>query len=77
MRRCYEWVVYMKGRDSDPESFVTPECWRTKRKEEDGPALGAETAVQLPTAGVDAYEGGFGLRKGWSGRSWHDTNTPN
>ncbi|QOL34511.1 hypothetical protein [Bifidobacterium lemurum] len=72
MRRCCEWVVYMKSRDPDPESFVTPECWRakrTRREEPDGPAPGTETAVQLPTTGVDAYESGFGIRKGWAGRS--------
>lgn len=74
MRRACEWVLYMKTRDPDPESFVTPECWTPppspspRPAHGDGPAPGTETQVQLPAPGVDAYEGGFGIRKGWAGR---------
>ncbi|WP_179106036.1 hypothetical protein [Bifidobacterium longum] len=35
----------------------------------DGPMPGTMTAVQEPTDGVDAYESGFGIRKGWARRS--------
>ena len=27
MRRCCEWVVYMRSANPDPESFVIPDCW--------------------------------------------------
>lgn len=56
----------------DPESFVNPDHWKTKRTEtagDDGPAPGTLTAGQLPAPDIDAYESGFGIRNGWSGQS--------
>lgn len=53
-------------------ALVTPEHWRTRKGKpagNDGPMPGTMTAVQEPTDGVDAYESGFGIRKGWAGRS--------
>ncbi|WP_163229679.1 IS1249 family transposase [Bifidobacterium aerophilum] len=72
MRRCCEWAVYMLTADPDPVSFVTPDHWKSIRKEpaeDDAPTPGTLTGVQLPAAGIDAYEGGLGIRKGWAGRS--------
>ncbi|OXM99221.1 IS3509a transposase [Bifidobacterium vansinderenii] len=72
MKRCCEWTVYMLTAGPDPMSFVTPEHWRTTGGEpiENGDSIpGTVTAVQLPATGVDAYENGFGVRKGWAGRS--------
>jgi putative transposase len=72
MRRCCEWAVYMLSRDPDPMSLVTPDCWRKPKRgtgEDDEPAPGTVTAVQEPAAGIDAHESGFGIRKGWAGRS--------
>ncbi|KAB7789685.1 IS3509a transposase [Bifidobacterium leontopitheci] len=71
MRRCCEWALYMLTEHPDPESLVRPEHWAAKTTgavADDGPAPGAIAAVQLPAPGVDAYEGGFGVRKGWAGR---------
>lgn len=72
MKRCCEWTVYMLTEHPDPMSFVTPDYWKSTGKEpaeDDGPTPVTVTGVQLPAAGVDAYEGGFGIRKGWGGRS--------
>lgn len=71
MKRCCEWVLYMKSADPDPESFVTPDCWtgEPETPDDDADGTGARTQVQLPAPGVDAYENGFGVRKGWAGRS--------
>lgn len=72
MRRCCEWAVYMLTEQPDPMALVTPEHWRTRKGKpagNDGPMPGTMTAVQEPTDGVDAYESGFGIRKGWAGRS--------
>nr|WP_158276315.1 IS1249 family transposase [Bifidobacterium callitrichidarum] len=72
MKRCCEWAVYMLTAEPDPVSFVTPDHWKSIRKEpaeDDAPTSGTLTGVQLPAAGIDAYEGGFGIRKGWAGRS--------
>ncbi|GDZ15177.1 hypothetical protein ACOJAS_10435 [Bifidobacterium breve] len=72
MKRCCEWTVYMLTEHPDPMSFVTPDYWKSTGKEpaeDDGPTPVTVTGVQLPAAGVDAYEDGFGIRKGWSGRS--------
>lgn len=74
MRRCCEWVVYMKSANPVPETFVTPDCWGgtpdpVDATDDGEPAPGAWTDVQLPASGVDAYEGGFGVRTGWAGRS--------
>lgn len=72
MRRCCEWVVYMKTANPDPESFVTPDCWSTASgpsDDRDGTEPDAIADVQRPAPGVDAYEGGFGIRKGWAGQS--------
>lgn len=72
MRRCCEWVVYMKSACPDPESFVTPDCWAgkpgTPDAADDDEPTDVRPGVQLPAPGVDAYEGGFGIRKGWAGR---------
>lgn len=71
-RRCYEWVVYMKSADLDPERFVTPECWKkhtTNPQPAHEPAPGTWTQVQLPTNEPDTHETGFGIRKSWTGRS--------
>lgn len=67
MKRCCEWTVYMLTEHPDPMSFVTPDYWKSTGKEsaeDDGPTPVTVTGVQLPAAGVDAYEGGFGIRKG-------------
>lgn len=72
MKRCCEWTVYMLTEHPDPESFVNPDHWKTKKTEtagNDGPAPGTLTAVQLPAPGIDAHESGFGIRNGWGGRS--------
>ena len=72
MRRCREWAVYMLAERPGPMALVTPEHWRTRKGKpagNDGPMPGTMTAVQEPTDGVDAYESGFGIRKGWAGRS--------
>lgn len=72
MRRCREWAIYMLTEQPDPMALVTPEHWRTRKGKpagNDGPMPGTMTAVQEPTDGVDAYESGFGIRKGWAGRS--------
>lgn len=72
MKRCCEWAVYMLAADPDPVSLVAPEHWRAKKENptgDDGPAPGTEVAVQLPAAGTEAYENGFGIRKGWARRS--------
>ncbi|KAB8287351.1 IS3509a transposase [Bifidobacterium ramosum] len=72
MKRCCEWTVYMLAEHPDPESFVTPAHWKTVGKEpveDNGPTPGTLTAVQLPDTGINAYENGFGIRKGWAGRS--------
>lgn len=72
MRRCCEWTVYMLTEQPGPMALVTPEHRRTRKGKpvgNDGPMPGTMTAVQEPTDGVDAYESGFGIRKGWVGRS--------
>ena len=72
MKRCCEWTVYMLTEHPDPMAFVTPDYWKSIGKEpaeDDGPTPVTVTGVLLPAAGVDAYEGGFGIRKGWGGRS--------
>jgi len=72
MRRCREWAICMLTEQPDPMALVTPEHWRTRKGKpagNDGPMPGTMTAVQEPTDGVDAYESGFGIRKGWAGRS--------
>lgn len=72
MRRCREWAVYMLAERPGPMALVTPEHWRTRKGKpagNDGPMPSTMTAVQEPTDGVDAYESGFGIRKGWAGRS--------
>nr|WP_263862673.1 IS1249 family transposase [Bifidobacterium platyrrhinorum] len=72
MKRCCEWAVYMLTEHPDPESFVAPAHWKRFGKEpveDDGPTPGTLTAVQLPATGINAYENGFGIRKGWAGRS--------
>lgn len=72
MRRCCEWAVYMLTANPDPMSFVTPDHWRTPRRkpiETDEPTPGTMTDVQQASIGIDAYESGFGIRKGWAGRS--------
>lgn len=72
MKRCCEWAVYMLVERPDPMSFVTPMHWQTKKTktvENEDPIPGTMTAVQLPAAGIDAYESGFDIRKGWAGRS--------
>ena len=72
MRRCCEWAMYMLTADPDPMSFVTPDHWKTTRRgpiEDDEPAPGTMTGVQQAATGIDAYESGFGIRKGWAGRS--------
>ena len=73
MRRCCEWVVYMNSANPGPESFVTPDCWTGTPGPgdavcDDGPVPDTRTDVQLSAPGVDAYESGFGIRKGWAGR---------
>ena len=74
MRRCCEWVVYMKSANPVPETFVTPDRWTgtpgpVDTSDDGEPAPGMWTDVQLPAPGVDAHENGFGVRKGWAGRS--------
>lgn len=70
MKRCCEWVVYMLTEHPHPETFVTPECWTgtvNTAHEADEPAPGTETGIQHPAPGINAYENGFGIRKGWAG----------
>lgn len=74
MRRCCEWVVYMRSANPRPEAFVTPDRWTgtsgpVDTSDDGEPAPGMWTDVQLPAPGVDAHENGFGVRKGWAGRS--------
>ncbi|KAB8288639.1 transposase [Bifidobacterium ramosum] len=71
MKRCCEWTIYMLTAEPDPASFVTAAHWAaTGRKPvgDDEPVPGTATMVQLPAEGIDAYEGGFGIRTGWAGR---------
>lgn len=71
-KRCCEWVVYMKSANPDPERFVTPDCWekhKPTRHPDREPAPGTWAQVQLPTDEPDTHEPGFGIRKGWGGRS--------
>jgi hypothetical protein len=72
MRRACEWAIIMLASHPDPESFVMPEAWsRTTPPErhDTEPTPGTETAVQLPAPGINAYESGFGIRKGWAGHT--------
>ena len=74
MRRCCEWVVYMRSANPDPEAFATPGCRAVAPgpgdATDDGePAPGTWADVQRPAPGIDAHENGFGIRKEWAGRS--------
>ncbi|PLS26142.1 IS3509a transposase [Bifidobacterium anseris] len=71
MRRCCEWVAYLKSDRPDPDRFVTPDAWKPTRRmtTTPGPKEGSLTDVQRPAPGVDAYESGFGIRTGWAGRT--------
>lgn len=72
MKRCCEWTVYMLTEHPDPVSFVTPAHWKirkTESVEDDDPTPGTLSEVQLPAAGINAHESGFGIRAGWAGRS--------
>lgn len=58
--------------NSDPMSFVTPNHWKTTRRkpfEADEPLPSTMTVVQQAIDGVDTYESGFDIRKGWAGHS--------
>lgn len=70
MRRCCEWVLYMKTADPRPERFVTSDHWHAQPARPPArhePEPGTWTDVQLP--GTGEHENGFGIRKGWAGRS--------
>lgn len=70
MRRCCEWVFYMKTADPRPERIATPDRWHERPEYTPGrmqPEPGTWTDVQLPVAG--AHENGSGIRKRWAGRS--------
>lgn len=72
MRRACEWAVYQLSDHPDPESFVTPECWNRatpQERHDTEPTPGTDIAVQLPAPGINAYEHGFGIRKGWAGHT--------
>lgn len=71
-KRCCEWVVYMKSANPDPERFMTPDCWDERKpppRPAGEPAPGTWTQMQLPCDEPDTHEPGFGIRKGWGGRS--------
>lgn len=69
MRRCCEWVLYMKTPDPRPDRFVSPRCWqdaaRPAARDDAGPLPGTWTAVQQPAPeeGITGWEQGFGPRK--------------
>ena len=73
---AYETMLRMGGLHarSRPGSHVARRA-RTLEGEERESGRGrracacAEVAVQLPAAGAEAYENGFGIRKGWAGLS--------
>lgn len=52
MRRCCEWVLYMKTPDPRPDRFVSPRCWqdaaRPAARDGAGPLPGTWTAVRQP-----------------------------
>ena len=72
MKRCCEWATYLLTEHAKPETFVTPECWtRTINTphETHEPLPGTETGIQQAAPGINAYEHGFGIRKGWAGHT--------
>ena len=72
MKRACEWAVYLLASHPDPTSFVTPECWQESKprpQEAQEPTPGTRTSIQQPAPGINAYESGFGIRKGWAGHA--------
>ena len=68
MKRVCEWVLYMKTHDPAPGSFVTAAHDETAEPPATRPGLPAGS-VQEAAPGGDAYESGFGIRKGWAGKT--------
>ena len=67
MKRC-EWVLYMKTHNPDPGSFITAAHDETTEPPTTSTGLPAGS-IQEAAPGVDAYESGFGIRKGWAGKT--------
>ncbi|KFI97151.1 IS3509a transposase, partial [Bifidobacterium subtile] len=67
MKRC-EWVLYMKTHNPDPGSFITAAHDETTEPPTTGTGLPAG-GIQEAAPGVDAYESGFGIRKGRAGKT--------
>lgn len=71
MRRCAEWYLYLHGPDPDPRQVLAAHlaAGNGAVPEPQAPVddrLG--TGIQMPGPSpdnIDAYEGGFGIRKGW------------
>lgn len=66
--------VHEKARTPTPNRSPPPGCWTgtpgpVDATDDGEPAPDMWTDVQLPAPGVDAHEGGFGIRSGWAGRS--------
>ena len=68
MKRVCEWVLYMKTHDPDPGTFITTAPGETGKPPTASTGLPAGS-IQEAAPGVDAYESGFGIRKGWAGRT--------
>ena len=67
MKRC-EWVLYMKAHNPDPGSFITTTPDETTEPPTTSTGLPAGS-IQEAAPGVDAYESGFGIRKGRAGKT--------
>lgn len=68
MKRVCEWVLYMKTHDPAPGSFITAAHDETTQPSTTSTGLPAGS-IQETAPGVDAYESGFGIRKGWAGKT--------
>ena len=67
MKRC-ERVLYMKTHNPDPASFITAAHDETGKPPTTSTGLPAG-GTQEAAPGVDAYESGFGIRKGRAGKT--------
>lgn len=68
MKRVCEWVLYMKTHNPDPGSFITAAHDETTEPPTTSTGLPAGS-IQDAAPGVDAYESGFDIRKGWAGKT--------
>ena len=68
MKRVCVWVLYMKTHNPNPGSFITAAHDETTKPPTASTGLPAGS-IQEAAPGVDAYESGFGIRKGWAGKT--------